>query len=32
MVHDPVWLANVRWLAGYRHRRYRREPIADRGV
>lgn len=26
--HDPVWLANVRWLAGYRLARYRREPVA----
>lgn len=25
--HDPVWLANVRWLAGYRHRRCRREHL-----
>ncbi|MFB4278327.1 TnsA-like heteromeric transposase endonuclease subunit [Nonomuraea sp. MTCD27] len=28
--HDPVWLANVRWLAGYRHRRYLLEPAASR--
>lgn len=27
--HDPVWLANVRWLAGYRHRRYWIEPAAS---
>jgi hypothetical protein len=27
--HDAVWLANVRWLAGYRHRRYRVEPVAS---
>jgi len=27
--HDPVWLANVRWLAGYRHRRYRSRPLAE---
>jgi hypothetical protein len=27
--HDPVWLANVRWLAGYRHRRCYREQFAD---
>ncbi len=26
--HDPVWLANVRWLAGYRHHRYLVEPVA----
>lgn len=26
--HDPVWLANVRWLAGYRLARFRREPTA----
>jgi hypothetical protein len=26
--HDQVWLDNVRWLAGYRHRRYHREPAA----
>jgi hypothetical protein len=24
--HDPVWLGNVRWLAGYRQARFRREP------
>lgn len=28
--HDPVWLANVRWLAGYRHGRYRIEPTVSR--
>lgn len=28
--HDPVWLANVWWLAGYRHRRYRLEPAVSR--
>ncbi|WP_433521290.1 TnsA-like heteromeric transposase endonuclease subunit [Nocardia pseudovaccinii] len=27
--HDPVWLANVRWLGGYRHLRYRVEPAAS---
>jgi len=26
--HDPVWLANVRWLAGYRHPRYLIGPVA----
>jgi hypothetical protein len=26
--HDPVWLANVRWVAGYRHRRCYQERIA----
>ncbi|WP_433272279.1 TnsA-like heteromeric transposase endonuclease subunit [Pseudonocardia xinjiangensis] len=26
--HDPVWLANLRWLAGYRHRRCYRAPVA----
>ena len=25
--HDPVWLANVRWLAGYRTVRHRVEPV-----
>jgi hypothetical protein len=25
--HDPVWLANVRWLAGYRHRRCYRDAL-----
>jgi hypothetical protein len=24
--HDPVWLGNVRWLAGYRQARFWREP------
>jgi hypothetical protein len=28
--HDPVWLSNVRWLAGYRHRRHWVEPVASR--
>jgi hypothetical protein len=27
--HDPVWLANVRWLAGYRHPRHLLEPTAS---
>ncbi len=27
---DPVLLANVRWLAGYRHPRYHLEPVATR--
>lgn len=27
--HDPVWLANVRWLAGYRHPRHHVQPIAE---
>ncbi|MDV7246275.1 MULTISPECIES: TnsA-like heteromeric transposase endonuclease subunit [Rhodococcus] len=27
--HDPVWLANVVWLAGYRHRRHRIEPTVS---
>lgn len=27
--HDPVWLGNVRWLAGYRQARFRREPAAS---
>jgi hypothetical protein len=27
--HDQVWLDNVRWLAGYRHRRYCGEPAAS---
>ncbi|GGK35336.1 TnsA-like heteromeric transposase endonuclease subunit [Nocardia camponoti] len=27
--HDPVWLANVRWLAGYRAGRFRVEPVAS---
>jgi hypothetical protein len=27
--HDPVWLGNVRWLAGYRQARFRREPVAS---
>lgn len=26
--HDPVWLGNVRWLAGYRLARFRLEPAA----
>jgi hypothetical protein len=26
--HEAVWLANVRWLAGYRHPRYLIEPVA----
>ena len=26
--HDPIWLANVGWLAGYRLARFRIEPIA----
>ncbi|MFD6161479.1 TnsA-like heteromeric transposase endonuclease subunit [Nocardia sp. NPDC060256] len=26
--HDPIWLGNVRWLAGYRHPRYRVGPVA----
>jgi hypothetical protein len=26
--HDPVWLGNLQWLAGYRHERYRLEPAA----
>ncbi len=26
--HDQVWLDNVRWLAGYRHHRHHREPVA----
>lgn len=25
--HDPVWLSNVRWLAGYRHRRCYKEQL-----
>lgn len=25
--HDPVWLENVRWLAGYRHRRCYRDSL-----
>lgn len=28
--HDPVWLANVRWLAGYRHGRLWREAEASK--
>lgn len=28
--HDPVWLGNVRWLAGYRHPRYRIKGVAVR--
>ncbi|GAA2707278.1 hypothetical protein GCM10010429_19170 [Micromonospora olivasterospora] len=28
--HDAVWLANVRWLAGYRHPRHLAEPVAQR--
>ena len=28
--HDPIWLANVRWLAGYRHVRYQVEPSSSR--
>jgi len=28
--HDPVWSANVRWLAGYRHRRHWIEPAASK--
>jgi hypothetical protein len=27
--HDPVWLGNVRWLAGYRQARFRLEPVAS---
>ncbi len=27
--HDPLWLGNVRWLAGYRQARFRREPVAS---
>ena len=27
--HDPLWLANVRWLAGYRLARFRIEPTAN---
>ena len=27
--HDPVWLANAWWLAGYRLTRFRIEPIAS---
>lgn len=27
--HDPVWLANVRWLAGYRHRRHTIPAVAS---
>jgi len=27
--HDQVWLDNVRWLAGYRHRRHHCEPAAS---
>lgn len=27
--HDRVWLDNVRWLAGYRHRRHYCEPAAS---
>ena len=30
--HDPVWLGNVRWLAGYRQRRYLNQSIAQRLV
>ncbi len=26
--HDPIWLGNLRWLAGYRHPRYRVGPVA----
>jgi hypothetical protein len=28
--HDPIWLANVRWLAGYRHRRCHSQPVVER--
>lgn len=28
--HDPVWLATVQWLAGYRHPRYGRPATAAR--
>ncbi|RKT88113.1 hypothetical protein ATL45_6542 [Saccharopolyspora antimicrobica] len=28
--HDPMWRANVRWLAGYRHLRFRIEPVSSR--
>ncbi len=28
--HDRVWLANLRWLAGYRHPRHLDAPVADR--
>jgi hypothetical protein len=27
--HDAIWIENVRWLAGYRHRRYLLEPVAS---
>lgn len=30
--HDPVWLGNVRWLAGYRHGRFLDSVIAQRLV
>ncbi|MFD8098605.1 TnsA-like heteromeric transposase endonuclease subunit [Nocardia fluminea] len=26
--HDPIWLANVRWLAAYRHPRFRVDTVA----
>lgn len=28
--HDPIWLANVRWLAGYRHPRHAVQPVVAR--
>jgi TnsA endonuclease-like protein len=30
--HDPVWLGDVRWLAGYRHRRNLSDEVAGRLV
>jgi hypothetical protein len=27
--HDPVWMANVCWLAGYRHRRCYRDSLVE---
>jgi len=27
--HDPVLLANARWLSGYRHPRHRLQPTAE---
>jgi hypothetical protein len=28
--HDPVWLANVRWLAGYKHSRHFQDVVVAR--
>ena len=27
--HDPVWVGNVRWLAGYRHPRHHHPGVAQ---